>query len=202
MRQALVCRRWSRITLSLLAEALNFDFASKGIDEPFTTEELQGMQGMIGIRDSVLKRSGKANPSARLHHLQRARAGRGRSSRRSKGDRRRHGGHVREPRVRRLRCGSRPMCPAPMPISSPTWSRSCSGGAFITRTIRGRRCVRTSVCRVRRLVHGRPRRPRRVVAECISELLANLWRGWQQDHRRTNRSGCCQCALPQLRYWP
>ena len=51
--------------LALLAEALNFDFASKGIDEPFTTEELAGMQGMLGIRDGVLKRSGKANPSAR-----------------------------------------------------------------------------------------------------------------------------------------
>ena len=43
--------------LSLLAEALNFDFASKGIDEPLTTEELQGMQGMLGIRDGVLKTS-------------------------------------------------------------------------------------------------------------------------------------------------
>jgi FMN-dependent oxidoreductase (nitrilotriacetate monooxygenase family) len=51
--------------LSLLAEALNFDFASKGIDEPFTTEELAGMQGMLGIRDGVLRRAGKANPSAR-----------------------------------------------------------------------------------------------------------------------------------------
>lgn len=51
--------------LSLLAEALNFDFASKGIDEPFTTAELKGMTGMLGIRDGVLKRSGKTNPSAR-----------------------------------------------------------------------------------------------------------------------------------------
>jgi alkanesulfonate monooxygenase SsuD/methylene tetrahydromethanopterin reductase-like flavin-dependent oxidoreductase (luciferase family) len=51
--------------LSLLAEALNFDFASKGIDEPFTTEELQGMTGMLGIRDGVLRRTGKSNPSAR-----------------------------------------------------------------------------------------------------------------------------------------
>jgi alkanesulfonate monooxygenase SsuD/methylene tetrahydromethanopterin reductase-like flavin-dependent oxidoreductase (luciferase family) len=51
--------------LSLLAEALNFDFAAKGIDEPFTTEELAGMTGMLGIRDGVLKRSGKKNPSAR-----------------------------------------------------------------------------------------------------------------------------------------
>src|SRR6187397_2958093 len=31
--------------LSLLAEALNYDFASKGIDEPFTTQELAGMTG-------------------------------------------------------------------------------------------------------------------------------------------------------------
>src|SRR5947199_345357 len=51
--------------LSLLAEALNFDFASKGIDEAFTTDELNGMQGMLGIRDVVLKRSGKANPITR-----------------------------------------------------------------------------------------------------------------------------------------
>jgi FMN-dependent oxidoreductase (nitrilotriacetate monooxygenase family) len=51
--------------LSLLAEALNFDFASKDIDEPFTTEELESMQGMLGIRDGVLRRAGKTNPSAR-----------------------------------------------------------------------------------------------------------------------------------------
>jgi FMN-dependent oxidoreductase (nitrilotriacetate monooxygenase family) len=51
--------------LSLLAEALNFDFAAKGIDEPFTTNELKGMTGMLGIRDGVLRKSGKSNPSAR-----------------------------------------------------------------------------------------------------------------------------------------
>ena len=51
--------------LSLLAEGLNFDFAAKGIDEPLTTDELQGMQGMLGIRDGVLRTSGKTNPSAR-----------------------------------------------------------------------------------------------------------------------------------------
>jgi alkanesulfonate monooxygenase SsuD/methylene tetrahydromethanopterin reductase-like flavin-dependent oxidoreductase (luciferase family) len=52
-------------TLSLLAEGLNFDFGAKPIDEPLTTEELQGMQGMTGIRDLVLKISGKTNPSTR-----------------------------------------------------------------------------------------------------------------------------------------
>ena len=51
--------------LSLLAEALNYDFASKPLDEPLTTEELKSMQGILGIRDGVLKNSGKTNPSAR-----------------------------------------------------------------------------------------------------------------------------------------
>jgi len=51
--------------LSLLAEGLNFDFGAKGIDEPLTTEELRGMQGMLGIRDGVLRTSGKTNPSTR-----------------------------------------------------------------------------------------------------------------------------------------
>src|ERR1700674_2588649 len=51
--------------LSLLAEGLNFDFASKGIDEPLTIEELDGMQGMLGIRDGVLRKSGKTTPTAR-----------------------------------------------------------------------------------------------------------------------------------------
>src|SRR5207245_4690761 len=50
--------------LSLLSEGLNYDFASKGMDEPLTTQELEGMQGILGIRDGVLKNSGKANPSA------------------------------------------------------------------------------------------------------------------------------------------
>jgi FMN-dependent oxidoreductase (nitrilotriacetate monooxygenase family) len=51
--------------LSLLAEGLNFDFGAKGIDEPLTSEELQGMQGMLGIRDGVLRTSGKTNPTTR-----------------------------------------------------------------------------------------------------------------------------------------
>ena len=51
--------------LSLLSEGLNFDFAAKGLDEPLTTEELQGMQGILGIRDGVLRTCGKTNPTAR-----------------------------------------------------------------------------------------------------------------------------------------
>lgn len=51
--------------LSLLAEALNYDFASKDLDAPLTTDELKNMQGILGIRDGVLRNSGKSNPSAR-----------------------------------------------------------------------------------------------------------------------------------------
>jgi len=51
--------------LSLLSEGLNFDFAAKGLDEPLTTEELSGMQGILGIRDGVLRKSRKSNPTAR-----------------------------------------------------------------------------------------------------------------------------------------
>jgi FMN-dependent oxidoreductase (nitrilotriacetate monooxygenase family) len=39
--------------LSLLSEALNFDFAAKGIDEAFTEDELDGMAGMQSMRDRV-----------------------------------------------------------------------------------------------------------------------------------------------------
>ena len=51
--------------LSLLSEALNFDFASKGMDEQFSDEELNGLQGLLAIRDGVLRRSGIKNPTVR-----------------------------------------------------------------------------------------------------------------------------------------
>jgi len=49
--------------LSLLSEALNFDFARKGMDEPFTAQELDEMSGLQGIRDRVV--SAKKNPTVR-----------------------------------------------------------------------------------------------------------------------------------------
>src|SRR5437764_2910256 len=49
--------------LSLLSEALNFDFARKGMDEAFTDRELEGMSGLQGIRDRVL--NVKKNPTVR-----------------------------------------------------------------------------------------------------------------------------------------
>jgi FMN-dependent oxidoreductase (nitrilotriacetate monooxygenase family) len=51
--------------LSLLSEALNFDFAKKGMDEPFTAAELDEMSGLQGIRDRVLRASGTKNPTVR-----------------------------------------------------------------------------------------------------------------------------------------
>jgi alkanesulfonate monooxygenase SsuD/methylene tetrahydromethanopterin reductase-like flavin-dependent oxidoreductase (luciferase family) len=51
--------------LSLLAEALNFDFATKDLDEPFTEQELASFQGLQTLRDRVVLLSGKANPTTR-----------------------------------------------------------------------------------------------------------------------------------------
>src|SRR5262249_51521143 len=41
----------------------NFDFARKGMDEPFTADELAEMSGLQGIRDRVL--AVKPNPTVR-----------------------------------------------------------------------------------------------------------------------------------------
>ena len=49
--------------LSLLSEALNFDFAKKGMNEAFSDAELAEMSGLQGIRDRVLRV--KKNPTVR-----------------------------------------------------------------------------------------------------------------------------------------
>jgi FMN-dependent oxidoreductase (nitrilotriacetate monooxygenase family) len=49
--------------LSLLSEALNFDFARKGMDEAFTDDELASMSGLQAIRDRVV--SVRKNPTVR-----------------------------------------------------------------------------------------------------------------------------------------
>ena len=51
--------------LSLLSEAMNFDFASKGLDEPFTDNELANISGTQSMRDRVLRTSGITNPTPR-----------------------------------------------------------------------------------------------------------------------------------------
>lgn len=50
--------------LSLLSEALNFDFATKGMDERFTDEEIAGITGMQSMRDRVVQ-AGYPNPTVR-----------------------------------------------------------------------------------------------------------------------------------------
>lgn len=50
--------------LSLLSEALNFDFASKGIDEAFSDEEMHGIAGMQSMRDRVWQAVDR-NPTVR-----------------------------------------------------------------------------------------------------------------------------------------
>ena len=51
--------------LVLLSEVLNFDFAAKGYDDPFTAEEMDGISGIQAFRDRVVTLSGRANPSPR-----------------------------------------------------------------------------------------------------------------------------------------
>lgn len=61
--------------LSLLSEAMNFDFASKGLDEPFSDEELAGISGTQSMRDRVTRASGIRNPTPRdfIRYTSRAR---------------------------------------------------------------------------------------------------------------------------------
>ncbi len=49
--------------LALLSEALNFDFATKQMDEAFTDDELGSINGLRGILDRVIRMSGKQNPT-------------------------------------------------------------------------------------------------------------------------------------------
>jgi FMN-dependent oxidoreductase (nitrilotriacetate monooxygenase family) len=52
-------------SLVLLSEVLNFDFAKKGLDEPFTAEELASISGLQAVRDRVVRASGTPNPTVR-----------------------------------------------------------------------------------------------------------------------------------------
>jgi FMN-dependent oxidoreductase (nitrilotriacetate monooxygenase family) len=61
--------------LSLLSEAMNFDFSTKGLDETFSDEELAAISGTQSMRDRVLRASGIRNPTVRdfITYSQRAR---------------------------------------------------------------------------------------------------------------------------------
>ena len=49
--------------LALLSEALNFDFAKKNMHDPFSDAELEGISGLRGILDRVIRLSGRPNPT-------------------------------------------------------------------------------------------------------------------------------------------
>ena len=50
--------------LSLLSEAMNFDFKTKGLDEAFSDDELASMSGMQAMRNRVMQAIGR-NPTVR-----------------------------------------------------------------------------------------------------------------------------------------
>ena len=52
-------------TLVLLSEVLNYDFATRPLDEPFSDEELAAISGLHTIRDQVVRVSGKPHPTMR-----------------------------------------------------------------------------------------------------------------------------------------
>jgi FMN-dependent oxidoreductase (nitrilotriacetate monooxygenase family) len=51
--------------LVLLSENLSYDFSKKGLEDEFTNEELQSINGMRALRDKVLLLSKKTNPTLR-----------------------------------------------------------------------------------------------------------------------------------------
>ncbi len=61
--------------LSLLSEAMNFDFARKGMDETFSDEELASMSGMQAMRDHVLRVKRHPTPRDFLEVTRRGRPG-------------------------------------------------------------------------------------------------------------------------------
>ncbi|MGE0768005.1 MAG: LLM class flavin-dependent oxidoreductase [Hyphomicrobiaceae bacterium] len=52
-------------SLLLLTEAMNFDFGSKPLDEPFTNEELNSISGLQTMRDRVMAATGGRSPTIR-----------------------------------------------------------------------------------------------------------------------------------------
>lgn len=52
-------------SLMLLSEALNFDFGSKNMDEPFSAIELESMSGLQTLRQQTIDFTGKPDPTIR-----------------------------------------------------------------------------------------------------------------------------------------
>jgi hypothetical protein len=91
----------------LLSEVLNYDFARKPIDKPFTDEELTEFS-FQGFRDRVIRLSGKKeSDGAGFHHRLWARHRQGASDvlRQREAGGRSDGGVVHRARLRRVRAG-------------------------------------------------------------------------------------------------
>jgi hypothetical protein len=52
-------------SIVLLSEVLNFDFATRGMDEAFSDADMAALTGLQALRDRVVKMTGKANPTTR-----------------------------------------------------------------------------------------------------------------------------------------
>ena len=140
--------------LSLLSEGLNFDFATKGMDEAFTNAELAAMSGIQGIRDGVLRTSGKKNPTVRISSVS---ADAGACTTRSSADRKRwptssSNGSRRRP-VTALSFPP-PTSRAPTRTSCASSCRSCNAAACSAKSSPGRRCAKIWGCRSRRWARG------------------------------------------------
>ena len=147
--------------LSLLSEALNFDFATKGMDEAFTDEEMADMSGLQGIRDRVVRASGKR--IRRCANSSSSAAAAGCTTRSSAGPRRSptgsNNGSSSAPATASS-CRQR-TCPAPTRISCASSCRNCSAAACSARSLPARPCATISGYRCRRSTHGAARTHRR-----------------------------------------
>ena len=64
-KMAVIDRSYDEVDgLSLLAEALNFDFAKRALDEPFSDRDMAAMTGIQAMRDRVVQDAGP-NPTPR-----------------------------------------------------------------------------------------------------------------------------------------
>ncbi len=63
-KRAVMDAQWRELdSLALLSEALNFDFGSKPMNEPFTDAELDNISGLRGIVDRVVQATGEVKPT-------------------------------------------------------------------------------------------------------------------------------------------
>ena len=144
--------------LSLLSEALNFDFATKGMDEAFTDAEMAEMSGLQAIRDRVVHASGKKNPTVRefIHF-----SGRGRVHHPIVGGPKEVADRLEQWFVAPA-CDGFVVSATHVPGAYEDFvpfrgARSCSAAACSARTTRAPRCARISACRCRRSAPGASR---------------------------------------------